>query len=73
MPFSAHCAPSLHLHAAPALTNFRHAEYFHDHVRIEQMFFDGFQQPVDGVMKPDLNRPGIGVEFKQQDAEEYKI
>jgi L-alanine-DL-glutamate epimerase-like enolase superfamily enzyme len=73
IPFSAHCAPSLHLHAAPALANFRHAEYFHDHVRIEQMLFDGFQQPVDGVMKPDLDRPGIGVEFKHQDAEEFKI
>jgi L-alanine-DL-glutamate epimerase-like enolase superfamily enzyme len=73
MPFSAHCAPSLHFQAAPALPNFRHAEYFHDHVRIEKMFFDGFCDPVDGVMKPDLDRPGLGLEFKHQDAKEYKI
>jgi L-alanine-DL-glutamate epimerase-like enolase superfamily enzyme len=73
MPFSAHCAPSLHLHAAPALANFRHAEYFHDHVRIERMLFDGFQEPVEGVMKPDLSRPGLGLEFKHQDAEKYRI
>jgi L-alanine-DL-glutamate epimerase-like enolase superfamily enzyme len=73
IPFSAHCAPSLHLHAAPALANFRHAEYFHDHVRIEKMLFEGFQEPVDGMMKPDLDCSGIGVEFKHQDAEEYKI
>jgi L-alanine-DL-glutamate epimerase-like enolase superfamily enzyme len=73
MPFSAHCAPSLHLHTAPALSNFRHAEYFHDHVRIEKMLFDGFRDPVEGVMKPDLDRPGLGVEFKHQDAEKYEI
>jgi L-alanine-DL-glutamate epimerase-like enolase superfamily enzyme len=72
-PFSAHCAPSLHCQAAPALPNFRHAEYFHDHVRIEKMLFDGFCDPVGGVMKPDLNRPGLGLEFKHQDAEEYRI
>jgi L-alanine-DL-glutamate epimerase-like enolase superfamily enzyme len=73
MPFSAHCAPSLHVQAAPALPNFRHAEYFHDHVRIEKMLFDGFCEPVEGVMKPDLGRPGLGLEFKHQDAEEYRI
>src|SRR5699024_4986593 len=72
-PFSAHCAPSLHLHAAPALSNFRHAEYFHDHVRIEKMLFDGFRAPEKGVMKPDLSRPGLGLEFKYADAQEYEI
>ena len=73
LPFSSHCAPSLHLHAAPALSNFRHAEYFHDHVRIEKMLFDGFRKPVDGIMKPDLSRPGFGLEFKYEDAKEYEI
>lgn len=73
IPFSAHCAPSLHLHVAPAVTNFRHAEYFFDHVRIERMLFDGYQEPENGVMKPDLSRPGFGLKFKHQDAEEFKI
>src|SRR5699024_9867765 len=72
-PFSSHCAHSLHLHAAPALPNFRYAEYFHDHVRIERMLFDGFQMPEEGVMKPDLSRPGLGLEFKYEDAKEYEI
>ncbi len=41
VPFSSHCAPSLHLHAALALPSFYIAEYFHDHIRIEKMFFEG--------------------------------
>ena len=31
LELSAHCAPSLHVHAACAMPNFRHLEYFHDH------------------------------------------
>jgi L-alanine-DL-glutamate epimerase-like enolase superfamily enzyme len=38
---SGHCAPSLHLPAACAAARFRHLEWFHDHVRIEHMLFDG--------------------------------
>lgn len=71
--FSSHCAPSLHLHAALSLNNFYIAEYFHDHVRIEQMLFDGFQPPKEGFMYPDLARPGLGIAFKTKDAEKYKI
>ena len=36
MPLSSHCAPSLHVHVGCALPAMRHAEYFHDHVRIEK-------------------------------------
>lgn len=73
VPFSSHCAPALHLHAAPALRNFRHAEYFHDHVRIERMLFDGVQSPENGAIRPDLTHPGLGLEFRHQDAESYKL
>jgi L-alanine-DL-glutamate epimerase-like enolase superfamily enzyme len=73
LPFSSHCAPALHLHAALALPSFYIAEYFYDHVRIEQMLFDGVPLPDHGVLKPDLSRPGAGYEFKFQDAEPYKI
>lgn len=72
LPLSAHCAPSLHLHLACASRPLRHVEYFHDHVRIEQMLFDGFCPAVDGAMRPDLSRLGIGLEFKRQDAEQYR-
>ena len=41
-PLSAHCAPSLHMHVGCAVPGLRHVEYFHDHVRIERMLFDGF-------------------------------
>ncbi len=71
LPFSAHCAPSLHVHPACALTTFRHLEYFHDHARIEHMIFDGALTPRDGVLYPDLTRPGMGLELKRADVAQY--
>ena len=68
---SGHCAPSLHLHAACAVPRFRNLEWFHDHVRIEHMLFDGAPAPRDGTIAPDLTRPGLGLEFKTQDAERF--
>lgn len=73
MPLSAHCAPSLHVHPACAVHSLRHIEYFHDHARIEQMLFDGVLTPVEGRLWPDLLRPGLGIEFKHQDARRYAI
>jgi hypothetical protein len=49
----------------------RHLEYFHDHARIEQMLFEGALSPVDGALRPDLSRPGMGLEFKKSDAERF--
>ena len=72
-PVSAHCAPSLHMHLGCAIPGFRHLEYFHDHVRIEQMLFDGFIVPVQGQMTPDRSRPGLGLIFKRQDAEPFAV
>ncbi len=71
MPMSAHTSPSLHLHPCCALARLRNIEYFHDHVRIEKMFFDGTIQPVDGRLHPDVSRPGMGLEFKEADARRY--
>ena len=45
---SGHCAPALHLHVACAAPRLRHLEWFHDHVRIEHMLFDGAPIPKDG-------------------------
>jgi L-alanine-DL-glutamate epimerase-like enolase superfamily enzyme len=73
MSLSAHCAPSLHVHPACAASPFIHLEYFHDHARIEQMLFDGALLPVDGSLHPDLSRPGMGLEFKHQDAEKWRV
>ncbi len=73
LPLSAHCAPALHAHPACSTRPLRHIEYFHDHVRIESMLFDGVLKPEDGALKPDLSRPGMGLEFKHQDAERYRV
>jgi len=70
---SGHCAPALHLHCACAVPRLRHLEWFHDHVRIEQMLFDGAPVAKNGSIRPDLSRPGLGLDFKQQDAERYAV
>lgn len=67
MPMSSHCAPLLHMHLGCAVAPMRHAEYFHDHVRIEEMYFDGMPKPVRGALTPDLSRAGFGVDFKRAD------
>ena len=66
---SAHCAPAISAHAFCAVERRRHLEYFHDHVRIEGMLFDGVPEPEDGILRPDRSRPGNGLELKHRDAE----
>ncbi len=73
LDLSGHCAPALHVHAACAAPRFRHLEWFHDHVRIEHMLFEGAPTPKEGVIGPDLTRPGLGLAFKWQDAEQYAL
>jgi L-alanine-DL-glutamate epimerase-like enolase superfamily enzyme len=70
---SSHTAPALSLHVCCALGPVRPMEYFHDHARIEQMFFDGAPRPVNGELRPDLSRPGMGLEFKRADAARYQV
>ena len=70
---SSHTAPTLHVPVCCAVAPARHVEYFFDHARIEAMLFDGFRPPVDGVMTPDLSRPGLGVAFKHADAKRFAI
>jgi L-alanine-DL-glutamate epimerase-like enolase superfamily enzyme len=70
---SGHCAPALHLHAACAVPRLRNLEWFHDHVRIEQMLFDGAPKPRNGAIQPDLSVAGNGLIFKETDAERYAI
>ncbi len=72
IPLSAHCAPALHAHPCCALLPVQHIEYFYDHVRIERMFFDGVLEPVKGGLRPDLSRPGFGLDFKEKDAEQFR-
>jgi L-alanine-DL-glutamate epimerase-like enolase superfamily enzyme len=71
LPLSAHTAPALHTHVCCAAIPIKNLEYFHDHVRIERMFFDGVGEPVNGELRPDLSRPGFGLELKRVDAERF--
>ena len=71
MPFSAHCAPAISAHACCAMETLVHLEYFHDHVRAENILFDGVLQPEGGYLRPDPSRPGLGLELKRSEAEQY--
>ena len=73
MLLSAHTAPSLHAHVCCVLAPVCHVEYFHDHTRIEQMFFDGALTAQDGALAPDSSRLGLGIEFKRADAQRYAL
>ncbi|HEV7215298.1 MAG TPA: enolase C-terminal domain-like protein [Chloroflexota bacterium] len=73
LQLSAHCAPSLHVAACCAIDKLSPIEYFHDHVRIEHMLFDGALTPVAGALRPDRGRPGLGLEFKQADAARFAL
>jgi L-alanine-DL-glutamate epimerase-like enolase superfamily enzyme len=71
LPLSLHCGPAIHLHAGVALAQLVHMEYFHDHVRIEHLLFDGVPSPRGGALYPDLGSAGNGLELKRSDAERY--
>ncbi|HLK31596.1 MAG TPA: enolase C-terminal domain-like protein [Terriglobales bacterium] len=71
VPLSAHTAPALHTHVACAVSPFKNLEYFHDHVRIERMFFANLPELVNGELRPDLSCPGVGFEFKPADAQRF--
>ena len=71
LPLSAHTAPTVHSHLGCAVIPLRHLEYFHDHVRIESMFFDGVLSPVNGALSPDLSRAGMGIELKGADVQRF--
>src|SRR4051812_40152457 len=73
LPLSGHCAPAASVHPLCAAPTLRHHEWFHDHVRIERMFFDGFLEPVNGEVQPDRSRPGHGLELKRADVDRYAV
>jgi len=72
LPLSAHCAPAISAHVFAACETTVHLEYFHDHVRVESLLFDGTLSPAGGALVPDRDRPGLGIELKRADAERYR-
>ncbi len=73
LELSAHCAQSLTAHPAAAVPNLRHLEYFADHARVDRLLFDGVLDPDGGVLRPDLSRPGMGLELRGGDADRYRV
>ncbi len=71
LPLSGHTAPAIHAHLGCTEAPMIHTEYFHDHVRIERMLFDGCPRLVDGALAPDLSQPGLGLTLRRRDAERY--
>jgi len=72
-PLSSHCAPALHVALCCAARRAVHLEYFHDHVRIERLLFDGAPVPVQGQLVCDRARPGLGLEFREKDAQCHRV
>ncbi|MEV5551133.1 enolase C-terminal domain-like protein [Streptomyces sp. NPDC052309] len=73
LDLSAHCAPAVSAHAFCAVRRLRHLEYFHDHVRVERLLFDGIPAPESGALRPDTGRPGLGLDVRWADAEPYRV
>src|SRR3954451_13173478 len=69
---SGHCAPALHLSVLLVAQNARHAEYFVDHVRIEDQLFDGVPQVIDGRLTAEPDQLGHGMRLKAKVAEQYR-
>ncbi|MFB6959787.1 enolase C-terminal domain-like protein [Streptomyces sp. NPDC056309] len=71
---SGHCAPHAHAHAAAAVPNLRHLEWFHDHVRIERLLFDGVLDPDGGSITPGADgAPGLGLTLDTERAQTYRV
>jgi L-alanine-DL-glutamate epimerase-like enolase superfamily enzyme len=70
---SGHCAPHQHAAVLSAVPNLRHLEWFHDHVRIEQLLFDGTLDPAGGVVRPDDYAVGHGLTVRWEAAEPYSL
>ncbi|MEE4546239.1 enolase C-terminal domain-like protein [Streptomyces sp. V4-01] len=73
LQISGHCAPHLHAHAAGAVPNLRHLEWFHDHVAIENTLFTGALDPSGGAVRPGADGvPGHGMTLSEATAEKYR-
>jgi L-alanine-DL-glutamate epimerase-like enolase superfamily enzyme len=73
VPISSHCAPAIHLPVAACCAHLKNMEWFHDHVRVEHMLFDGASGIHDGFVVPNLQRSGHGLKFRRTAAERYKV
>ncbi|MBA8793883.1 L-alanine-DL-glutamate epimerase-like enolase superfamily enzyme [Friedmanniella endophytica] len=66
-------APYLSAPALAAVPNLRHTEWFHDHVRVEQLLFAGTADPVDGVLPLADDVDGHGLTWREEVASPYRV
>jgi L-alanine-DL-glutamate epimerase-like enolase superfamily enzyme len=69
---SAHCAPALHAHVAAAIPNFRHVEWFNDHVRLEAELVEGAPHVDSGGLLVPTSHGGHGMTLAAR-AEPYRV
>ncbi|WP_394365728.1 enolase C-terminal domain-like protein [Streptomyces sasae] len=73
LEISGHCAPHAHAHAAASVPILRHLEWFHDHVRIERLLFEGTLDPAAGGIAPGRDgAPGLGLSLDAERARPYR-
>jgi L-alanine-DL-glutamate epimerase-like enolase superfamily enzyme len=70
---STHGAPHAHAQLAAAVPNLRHVEWFHDHVRVESLFFDGVLDPSGGALRVNPDAYGHGLTLRHEIAEPYRV
>ena len=72
LPLSSHCAPALHAHAGAAARRLVHLEEFRDHVRVEQLLFDGTPVQRGGSVRW-RPAPGLGLALRETEARRHAI
>ena len=70
---SGHCAPHVTFPVASATPGFRHGEWFHDHVRLEPLLFEGTRLPRDGLVTL-TDAPGHGLTLRTgSEIDRYRV
>jgi len=73
LPLSAHTCPSIHASLGCSAVPAMNVEYFFDHQRIEAMLFDGAARARNGILRPDISRPGLGLDLKREDGRSFQV
>jgi L-alanine-DL-glutamate epimerase-like enolase superfamily enzyme len=72
LEISGHCAPYASWPVAATSPGLRHVEWFHDHARIEPLFFEGAEEPEGGCLLPPIG-PGHGLNFRPRAAARFRV
>ena len=73
LDISGNGAPHQQAAVLAAIPNLRNLEWFHDHVRIESMLFEGTGQVNEGVLPVNDRSPGNGLEWRTEQASRYRV